>query len=310
MKQNLKLLIESLFDDIYDDENNDLSSEIVDEYMSQQLEYNTKLSPTISNVLGIPKPTGFKLEKSDNNNYEKFVYTGTSYFKVPKYVRELVNKLDEYNWKFYDLTIPDTSWKNNEIITKYIEKYENDTDKIQQIAISPDEDLLYIQKQLNAKTSKYYWERKLQFILTFSGKVTKNIIFNNKENKEILKQAKLNKTHIQNFKKFIKKFNGLINFTAYPINIDKDNYPYLIISKNDEQSFKTLYHTFKSAYYYYKESNEHLDSESKWEIISVNNNFLRLYFYEPNNSIKYDKYVILIKLTNEGKQKFDSLFLK
>ena len=81
-----------------------------------------------------------------------------------------------------------------------------------------------------------------------------------------------------------------------------------MILNNDERSFKILYHTFKSAHYFYKETNEHLDSETKWEIISVNNNFLRIYFYEPNNSIKYDKYVILIKLTDEGKQKFDSLF--
>ena len=309
MKHYIKLLLENLFDDVYDiQDDQDITSEITDQYLEQILPYNTKLTTAVSKILNIPKPTGFKLLKSDNEHYEKYVFTSTTYFRIPKYAAELINKLNINNWTFYDIT--KSLWKNNKYISRYIEKNDNDEDNILHIAISPDEDLLFIQKLLKGKTKCHYWDKKLQFILTFSGKVTDNTIVNKKENKDILKQAKQNKKHIQNFKNFIKKYNGLGHFTVYPINIDKDNYPYLIIIKNSIKDFKILYNAFVDAYFYYKKSNEHLDPETKWEIISNNNNFLRIYFYDLNNSINPNNYVILIKLTNEGKEKFNQLFNK
>ena len=82
----------------------------------------------------------------------------------------------------------------------------------------------------------------------------------------------------------------------------------MIITSLNKNNLLGVCNMFKKAYYYYKEIPV-TNPDSIKEIISVNNNYLHLYFIEDKkHTYSNQDFVTLIKLTDEGKQKFDMTF--
>ena len=308
MNKNITLIIEGLFDDLYDiDQENNLTVEIGDEYLSS-LAYNTPLKPVVYKLLNVDKPRGFKFVKADpeKQEYEKFQYISDSTYDYSVYTKECNNLLNANNWITYNVSLPH-DFKEKKYINDFIKKYsENGKNKILAIKVSPDETLIYAKILYNYEEN---WKlQKTVHILTFTGLSTNNILFSTKETKDALKIAKITKKKITNFKKFVAKNNGLERFKQYTIKIDKDNYPFMIITSLNKNNLLGVCNMFKKAYYYYKEIPV-TNPDSIKEIISVNNNYLHLYFIEDKkHTYSNQDFVTLIKLTDEGKQKFDMTF--
>ena len=166
MNKHVKLLVESLFDDdIFSNEENQ-DTEIADEYIAV-VPKNTKLQPVVSKLLNIDKPRGFKLIKSSTTEYEKYEFHSSFNYRESKYIQELRHLLNANKWIHYDLTKKDF-YTNNKFVNNFIEKYDTETNKVFSILLSPDDSLIFGCIQINGKTKNYY-DKSLQYILTFTG---------------------------------------------------------------------------------------------------------------------------------------------
>lgn len=302
MNKHIKLLVESLFDDdiFNNDENQD--TEIADEYIAV-VPKNTKLQPVVSKLLNIDKPRGFKLIKSSTTEYEKYEYLSHVNYTESKYIQELRHILNANKWIHYDLTKKDF-YTNNKFVNNFIEKYNNEKNDVIYILLSPDESLIFGCIRINGKT-KLYWDKSLQYILTFTGQITENTYIQKKEAKEQIKLAKINRLKGQKLKKFVDKYNGLKNFKQFATKLDEDNYPYLFFTEADIKYLETDFIMFKNARGLYKAVDTTVPN-AIGEVISINNPWIRVYFIKDVNHEYSDMPgVAKVTLTAEGREAFD-----
>ena len=301
MKKQLRLLVENLFDDLYDIDQEINSDVDLADQIYNTIPYNTKLKPIIYKLLNIGKPRGFKFEKSKNDEYEKFYFIA-DFFQNSVYVREIENLLKANNWKTFYIKSSDEYLKYKSI-ENFLDKYNKDKNEVHTIMLSPDESLIYAYIQVNPKGP--YYERHKYYILTFTGLLTENIIYNKKESRDTIKQAKLKETRIKKFKKFLSNYNGLSYFKSYATKYENDGYPYLFLTIDTFTHLYKIYSNFVKVRSMYR-SIEPSQPNVLYETISVNNPYVHVYFVEDkNHEYSNDKYVILIKLTDDGKQQFD-----
>lgn len=303
MNKYVKLLVESLFDDnIFDDSENQ-DTEIADEYLAF-VPKNTKLQPVVSKLLNIDKPRGFKLIKSTSTEYEKYIFKSNNNYKESKYIQELRHLLVSNKWTHYDLTRT-TFVYDNKFVNNFINQYDNEKNTVFSIMLSPDESLIFGCIQLNGKT-KYLYDKSLYFILTFTGQMTENTYIQKKEGNEQIKQAKINRLKGQKLKKFLDKYNGLKHFKQYTTKLDEDNYPYLFFTESDIKYLERDFKMFKNAHYFYKSVDTTVPN-AIGEVISVNNPYVRIYFFQDvNHEYSNEPCVAKIVLTPEGRKAYDN----
>ena len=312
MDKNIKLLLENLFDDSdifksndsfdYDDISNNILS----------LSYDTSLLNTIIEELNINKPKGFKLIKHTNNTYDFLYYLRGFY--INKYFSDLVNTLKEHNWKIYNNNIPKNIYNE---IHEYIDKLKiydrsnitiKNIDDIKTLYISPNNKLFLASINGNFIDNKkpndvYRWIS----IFSFGDLKQKNTIEQTTiDNK--LKNIKQRENQISQFKQLINLKLICQSWLTYNVKIDKDNYPYIEIPyfKPDLSEKGRLLFTKKTWKSYYEEPISEPDSLSEYSC-SVSP-YIRIYF-KPNNNITNtnEKYLVLLKLTDEGKKELDQI---
>ena len=307
-------------DDFYDmfDDDDDITNTGDTMLANMNLPYDYSLEYILSKTLNITKPRGFKYYKysKQDKRYDSYQYISSR--SDYKFVQDFVTLIANNNWQcLYNKTYYNTISNSRQMTPEeeqqylsltteyigdyYIKNYWKPTNCLFAYK-SPDNGLIFF--AVRHKQDERRYSSQFSYILTFTGDVSYDMEFNNKDQKNIIKNIKDKDKKIRIFRNFICKYNYLKNWNYFYGMLDNDNYPYLYRSCSREyvigQYFKLI-----NATRLYKKNNANTNNIA--DAISKNNPYLHCYGYYDNDH-KYsinDACVFIIELTEEGKKAFD-----